>query len=106
MKKILLTVIVAMLLIACKEKTEMPNETSSEEKTAVKDSVAENKTEITFEDKCGDIYKVKYKENPKAEIFINDISVHQFDSLPYTKTVNPTKSNAKQLIAIYKKQNK
>jgi hypothetical protein len=67
MKKILLTVIMAMSLIACKEKTEMPNETSSEEKTAVKDSVAENNSKITFED-----FKTEYKETAqKAAIDFN-----------------------------------
>jgi hypothetical protein len=63
-------------------------------------------TEITFIDKKENVIKVIYKEYPRAEIIINDISVHKFESLPYTNTVNPTKTQAKELISFYKKLTK
>lgn len=70
MKKILLSAIVAMSLIACKENSEKQNKTSSEKnevKTEVKDSTTKKKSEITFED-----YKIEYKETKeKAKIDYN-----------------------------------
>jgi len=70
MKKILLSLIVTISVISCKEKTEIKNETStemSEVKTEVKDSLTEKKTEILFAD-----YKTEYKETTeKAKIDFN-----------------------------------
>lgn len=63
MKKILLSAIVTMSLIACKENTEKPDATSSE-KSEIKDTTKEVKSEITFED-----YKTEFKESSeKAKI--------------------------------------
>lgn len=70
MKKTLLSAIVAMSLIACKENSEKQNEISSEKseiKTEVNDSKTEKKSEITFED-----YKTEYNEtDKKAKIDFN-----------------------------------
>ena len=67
MKKILLSAIVTMALIACKENTEKPNATSSEKSeinAEIKDTTKEGKSEITFED-----YKTEFKESSeKAKI--------------------------------------
>lgn len=61
------------------------------------------KTEIEFKHKNEDLYKVIYKDVPIAEIFINNNSVHKFDSLPRTKAKHPNKTNAQELIKFYKK---
>lgn len=70
MKKILLSSLVAMSLIACKKNIEKQNETSSEKnevKKEVKDSTTKKKSEITFED-----FKAEYKETTeKAKIDFN-----------------------------------
>ena len=67
MKKILLSAIITMTLIACKENTEKPNVASSEKSeinAEIKDTTKEEKSEITFED-----YKTEFKESSeKAKI--------------------------------------
>ncbi|RAK21787.1 hypothetical protein B0I03_105223 [Flavobacterium aquaticum] len=87
MKKILLSVIIAMSIIACKEKTEISKESSAEKnevKSEMKDTITEKKSEITFKD-----YKTEYKETTeKAKIDFNS---------------NPTAKSYKTVISeIYK----
>lgn len=43
---------------------------------------------------------------PGARIYTDGDSYHEFENMPYTKTVNLTKTHAKELIAIAKKINK
>ena len=92
MKKILLSVIVAMSIIACKEKTEMPNENSTEKsevKTEIKDSITEKESEITF-----DNYKIEYKETTeKAKIDFNSNETAKGFKTAISETYNDGKVN-------------
>ena len=66
MKKFLLSVVIAINMIACNTNNEKPIETSSD-KIEVKDTANEKLTEISFED-----YKTEYKEaTEKARIDFN-----------------------------------
>ena len=42
-------------------------------------------------------------ENIKATVFLNDEEYWDFDRMPHTKTENPTKSQAKEIITTAKK---
>lgn len=65
-------------------------------------------TIISFNDK-GINYIVKYKnrgEEISAEIVRENITIKKFSKIPYTKTSNPTKTQAIELIKIALKEEK
>jgi len=44
--------------------------------------------------------------HPTCQVYLNNDIYHDFDNLPNTKTHNPTKSQAKEIISAAKKINK
>jgi hypothetical protein len=73
------------------------------------------KSSFYFQDKRGDwqldyTYKTETNNNGrpqiKATIYLNNSIYQDFDKIPWTKTDNPTKTQAKELIAEAKKLNK
>ena len=73
------------------------------------------KSSFHFKDKRGDWqldYTYKTENNNsgrpqiKATVYLNNSVYQDFDKLPWTKTENPTKTQAKEIIAEAKKLNK
>ena len=68
------------------------------------------KSSFHFKDKRGEwqvdyTYKGVYKQL-KATVYLNNSIYQDFDTIPHTKTENPTKTQAKEIIAEAKRLNK
>jgi hypothetical protein len=69
------------------------------------------KSSFYFQSGASNIYRVDYSYGEEwhyliAKVYLNDELIATFDRLPPTKTHNPTKSQAAEIIVVARKLNK